>query len=133
MTVKGSTVRRISVETARKILGDLRVGDLEKAGKRHGIKNYQTIPLLIRRAYEREGLSVPRLPKRLAVGGGRNETVRVNRKGTIVIPRDIVVGLLGLKTGQRFTARRWGRKIVLTVDGTGPVKQKAARGKRASR
>lgn len=41
--------------------------------------------------------------------------VAVNKRGTIVLPKDAVTGAFRFKEGQSFTARRRGRKIILTA------------------
>jgi hypothetical protein len=43
--------------------------------------------------------------------------VAVNTRGTIVIPKDAVVESFKFAAGQAFSARRRGKKIILTVAG----------------
>lgn len=40
--------------------------------------------------------------------------VAVNKRGTIVIPKEAVVEAFRLKEGQTFSAKRRGKKIILT-------------------
>lgn len=44
-------------------------------------------------------------------------TVAVNKRGTIVLPKDAVVDAFRCTVGQKFTARRRGKKIILTAAG----------------
>ena len=44
-------------------------------------------------------------------------TVTVNRRGTIVIPKEAVGDAFRFGPGQSFVARRRGRKIILTLTG----------------
>jgi len=109
-----TVVKRISLDTARALLKDIRTMSLEKTGARHGILNYETIPRLITRTFEREGKKVPRLPQRAASKGRPEPTVVVNGKGTIVLTKKIVVAF-GLGQGRKLTARRHGKKIILDI------------------
>lgn len=114
MRKKRTVVKRISLDTARTLLRDIRTLSLEKTGARHGIKNYETIPRLISRTFEREGRRVPRLVQQGPAGISAGPTVAVNRKGTIVLPKEIVTSF-GLGTGRKLSARRHGTKIVLDI------------------
>lgn len=40
--------------------------------------------------------------------------VVVNKRGTVVLPKEAVAGAFRLSPGQKFVARRRGRKIILT-------------------
>lgn len=42
-------------------------------------------------------------------------TVSVNKRGTIILPKDAVVGAFGAKTGETYTVRKRGGKIILTL------------------
>lgn len=44
-------------------------------------------------------------------------TVAVNKRGTIILPKEAVGDAFRFTTGQKFLARRRGRKIVLTLAG----------------
>lgn len=44
-------------------------------------------------------------------------TVKVNMRGTIVLPKDAVGDAFHFTTGQSFVARRRGKKIILTLAG----------------
>jgi len=41
--------------------------------------------------------------------------VAVNKRGTIVLPKDAVAGAFRFSPGQAFVARRRGKKIILTL------------------
>jgi AbrB family looped-hinge helix DNA binding protein len=114
MRKKKNVVRRISLDTARALLADIRTMSLEKAGNRHGIRNHETIPRLISRTFEREGKKVPKILQKKAAAGRSAQTVTVNKKGTIVLPKEIV-SAFGLKTGQTLSTRKHGAKIVLDI------------------
>jgi hypothetical protein len=43
--------------------------------------------------------------------------VAVNKRGTIVVPKDAVAGAFRFSPGQKFVARRRGKKIILTLAG----------------
>lgn len=43
--------------------------------------------------------------------------VAVNKRGTIVLPKDAVSEAFHFSPGQSFVARRWGKKIILTLAG----------------
>jgi hypothetical protein len=43
--------------------------------------------------------------------------VAVNKRGTIVLPKDAVAGAFRFVPGQSFVARRRGKKIILTLAG----------------
>lgn len=132
MRKKRTVVKRISLDTARTLLRDIRTMSLEKTGSRHGIKNHETIPRLIGRTFEREGRKVPRLVQKGARDGNAAPTVTVNLKGTIVLPKEIVASF-GLGTGRKLSARRHGTKIVLDIVSRPrgrKAKTKAANGRR---
>ena len=128
MRKKKNVVRRISLDTARALLADIRTMSLEKVGTRHGIRNHETIPRLISRTFEREGKRVPKVLQKKAAAGRPAPAVAVNKKGTIVLPKEIVSGF-GLKTGQGLGVRKHGAKIVLDIV---PVTRKRA-GKKAGK
>jgi len=44
-------------------------------------------------------------------------TVAVNKRGTIVLPKDAVADAFRFSQGQSFVARRRGKKIILTLVG----------------
>ena len=44
-------------------------------------------------------------------------TVSVNKRGTIILPKDAVIGSFGSKVGQPYTVRKRGNKIILTAKG----------------
>lgn len=62
-----------------------------------------------------------KMPK-IARGRVKPETpsefsVKVNKRGTIVLPKDAVGDAFHFTTGQTFVARRRGKKIILTLAG----------------
>ena len=117
MAKKSSVVRIISEATADKLMADLRKMPLEKVGRKHGIRNSGTIPLLVSRAYERAGRRVPAALKRMKGSSGQGAVVTVGKRGTIILPKEAVVDSFGYRKGSRFSARRHGKKIILTAIG----------------
>jgi hypothetical protein len=52
---------------------------------------------------------------RTAAKAASEFTVAVNKRGTIVLPKDAVADAFHFTTGQKFVARRRGKKIILTL------------------
>lgn len=117
MAKKGSVVRIISEATADTLMGDLVKMPLEKVGRKHGIRNASTIPRLVTRAYERAGRKIPAALRRLKGDSTSGTVVKVGKRGTIIIPKEAVVDSFGYRKGRRFSARRHGKKIILTAMG----------------
>lgn len=126
MAKKRNVVRIISESTARALMKDLKTMSLEEAGRRHGIRNVETIPRLIERAYVRAGRKVPKSVTRLGGESGGESVVKVGGKGTIIIPKKAVIDSFGFQKGSRFTVHQRGKKIYLTAAGPGQ-RRKASR------
>ena len=43
--------------------------------------------------------------------------VKVNKRGTVVLPKEAVVEAFGAKTGQTYSVKKRGKKIILTETG----------------
>ncbi len=117
MARKSRVVRIISEATADRLMADLGKMPLEKVGRKHGIQNAGTIPLLVSRAYERAGRRVPASLRRMKGQPGQDTVVTVGKRGTIILPKEAVVDGFGYKKGRKFIARRHGKKIILTAVG----------------
>ena len=105
MPKKRSVVRIISEERAVEILKDLRSISLEKAGRKHVIRNVATIPTLIRSAYVRAGRKIPAALKKLQGAPAADRVVSVGGKGTLIVPKE---ALVTSANADRNSSGTWG-------------------------
>lgn len=84
---------------------------------KYGIKGKGQLASAVLDALIRSG-KMPELARGRAKKAPATEfTVRVNLRGTIVLPKDAVADAFHFTPGQSFVARRRGKKIILTLTG----------------
>jgi len=85
---------------------------LEELKKKYGLRGKSQLATAVFDALVKAG----KLPPLSKSGQKKSEvTVAVNKRGTIIIPKDAVIASFGAKMGQSYTVRKKGTKIILTA------------------
>ena len=91
---------------------------LEELKKKYGLRGKSQLATAVFDALIKAG-KLPPLQKVVPKTGAnaKNVTVSVNKRGTIILPKDAVIGSFGSKVGQPYTIKKRGNKIILTAKG----------------
>ena len=105
--------------SATAILKSYRAGaTLDELKKKYGLRGKSQLATALFEALIKGGTLPPlRSAAPKASLKPRSVTVRVNKRGTIILPKDAVIDTFGSKVGQAYTIRKRGAKIILTAKG----------------
>ncbi len=91
---------------------------LEELKRKFGIRGKSQLATAVLDSLIKAGKMPPLVPSKKQVSGKKKEfTVSVNKRGTVILPKDAVISVFKAKEGQSYSVKKRGRKIVLTQVG----------------
>jgi len=104
--------RKSSSALVRDYTAGATLGELKK---KYGIRGKTQLATAVLDSLIKEGKMPPLAPSgRGGAPDQRDFKVSVNRRGTLILPKEAVIEAFRAREGQAFTVRKRGRKIILT-------------------
>lgn len=113
--VKSEAVPKAQQTTPKAIISAYRRGaSLPDLKQKFGVKSKAHLAKILLESEITAG-KLPPLTGKAATAPKKEFTVVVNKRGTIVLPKDAVIDAFKLQVGQKLVVRKRGKKIALVV------------------